>query len=290
MERNRNEIDLIELLIKIYLYIKRYLWIFLIAIAIAIIFTILKSILQKPVYTSSMVIETKNENDFMYALTFREIQQRFEKNPGELIVKIINSANNLIQNGNIEVLANRMGITSEQAEQINSVSASYKYTKGEAISNYVTINVSSSDKIIFKDLNTGIKNYINNNTFIKNKYLSDSIFLSNIIKKLDKKIIELDSLQNKFLKEGIVSDMFIYKENSFFLENIMLTSLKEKFIEELNNLDQINIVENFYIPIKKSAFNKNDYIINIAVFIFLSFIIIFIIIINTKANHYKNKS
>ena len=287
---NRNEIDLIELLIKIYLYLKRYVWIFLIAIAIAIIFTILKSTFQKPVYTSSMVIETKSENDFMYALTFREIQQRFEKNPGELIVKIINSANNLIQNGNIEVLANRMGITTEEAIQINSVSASYKYTKGEAVSNYVTINVSSSNKIIFKDLNTGIKNYINNNTFIKNKYSSDSIFLSNIIKKVDKKIIELDSLQNKFLKDGIVSDMFIFKESSFFLENIMLTSLKEKFIEELNNLDQINIVENFYIPQKKSPFNKNDFIINIAVFIFLSFIIIFIIIINTKANHYKNKS
>ena len=290
MENNKNEIDLIELFIKIYLYLRKYAWIILIAIIIGVVFSVVKSKFQKPVYTSSMIIETKTENNYMYAMTFKEFQERFEKNPGELIVKIINSANDLRRNGNIQVLADRMGLTTEKIQQISSISANYNYTKGEPISDYVTIIATTNNPDIFKPLNAGIINYINNNNYIKNIYIADSVLLTDIISKVNVKIIELDSLQKQLINEDIKKlDISLLGGKSYIMQSIQLVTLKEKLKIELSNLDQVKIVEDFYIPNPTKRSYKSGLIANISIFIFIGLMIIFFIILNKKAMQYKKK-
>ncbi|MCF6365102.1 MAG: hypothetical protein L3J35_02760 [Bacteroidales bacterium] len=286
---NKNEIDLIELLIKVYLYLKKYIWVLIIAISIGVIFTVIKSKSRKATYISSMVLKTKSENDFMYTFTFREFQNRFQKNPGELIVKIISSANELRKNGNLKALSKRMELTEEQVKKISSITASYNNKKGEAISNLVTINAVSTNKDVYKYLSNGIINYINNNSYINEKNKSDSIFLKQVIAKIDIKINELDSLQTKFMRSGNVKDIFIYKQNSFFAENIMLSSLKEKLIKELSGTKQTQIIEGFYLPKPTKKSIKSALIINVAIFVFIALFIIFFLIINKKAKQYIKK-
>lgn len=286
---NKNEIDLVELLIKVYLYLKKYIWILLLAVSIGIIYTLIKSNFQKDTYTSSMLLETKSENNYMYAVTFKEFQNRFETNPGELIIKIINSANELRKNGNLKVLAKRMELTEEQVKGISSIQSIYQYKRGEAISNLVTINASSSDKEVFNFLSSGIINYINNNKYITDKNKSDSIFLTEVINKIDKKIKEIDSLQTKSLNTNNVTNIFIYQENSLFSESIMLNSLREKLEKERMNIKQVQLVEDFYIPNPSKNNIKFNLIVNIAIFTFIGFLIIFFLILNKKANIYITK-
>ena len=177
-----------------------------------------------------------------------------------------------------------MNLTIDQAKQISSIKANYKYTKGEPISNFITINVNSTHKEIFVDLADGIINYINNNEYIKEQNKSDSIFLTEVIKKIDIKINELDNFQTNLTQPGrSVKDIFIFNENSFFSENIMLSSLNEKLKKELTDIKQVHLVEDFYIPNLSKKSIKSELIINLAIFSFLGFIIIFFIILNKKS-------
>ncbi len=288
-EKKRTEIDLIEILIKLYLYTLKYKWFFVIAIIISIAYSFITISIQEESFESSMVIKTDLEKDYMYAVTFQEFQNRFEQNPGELIIKVMNSADNLINNDNIDELAKRTEINSNILESLNSIKTEYKYTKGEAVSNYVTISVSASDTKIYNTLGEGIISFINSNSSILAKHQRDSVFLTEVIIKLDKKISELDSLQNKFLKTGKFNDLIIYKENSFFSENIMLTSLREQLSLDLKEINQVEIIEDFYIPKTNPKNLKKVLTSNVIIFLFISIILVFFLILNQKANDYKKR-
>ena len=290
METNtKNEIDLIETFLKIYIYLRKYFWIFIIAVSAGILFTIVKNVLSGSNYHSSMIIETKTKSNYMYAITFEEFQDRFEKNPGELILKVLNSANSLIENNNFTILAERMGLTEDQTEQIISINAQYKYIKEEPVSNFITIYANTKNPNLFNPLNNAIVNYINNNKYIKELYITDSIFLSKVISEIDIKIKELDSLQNQIMNDNLEkSNITIMGNASFMTESIQLVSMRGKLQSELNNLEKVNIVEDFYIPKKSSFFKIKEMIINIFIFILISFFVLLLIIINKKALKYKN--
>jgi hypothetical protein len=288
MEKNRNEIDLIELFFKFYLILKKYIWILLIPLAVGIIFTIIKFYTKSPVYSSSMIVKAQPDEDFMYAITLKEFQNKYDKNPVEVIEKIIKEASDYRSNGNIDILAKRMNLPVEKARQILSLSTSYRYEKGEAYSNLITINVKTANAELFKDLNAGIINYINNNPYIKNKNHSDSIQLSNIISKIDYKIKELDSIQKQLLNKGIYqSNITIVGEYSMFAETVQLTALKEKLNIHLKDLNRVQVVEEFYIPGSEDKSFKRDLIINEIICLLLGLVIILFIVINKKANSYK---
>ena len=63
----------------------------------------------------------------------------------------------------------------------------------------------------------------------------------------------------------------------------MLSSLNEKLKKELTDIKQVHLVEDFYIPNLSKKSIKSELIINLAIFSFLGFIIIFFIILNKKS-------
>ncbi len=287
MENNRNEIDLLELLIKIYLSLKKYWLVLLISVLAGIVLTIMKNIYFDKSYSSSMSVSVKPENDYMYAITFQKFSNRYEKNPAEIVTGIINQANKLIKSDNISLLAKKMNLSKSDLSGLKSISSAYNFEKGEAPGSIIQIKASSSDSKIFKKLGNGILYLINNNSFVKEKISEDSLMLVRIIKKIDIKLSELDSLQSKFLKNGKITDFFIFKNNSFFGESVKLTSLKERINKDLKNLKEVELVENFYIPKTKYASIKMPLLLNSIIFLFLGIIIIVFIEFNKKAKSFE---
>lgn len=286
-KHKENEIDLLELFIKIYLILKKYWWIFLISVIVGIAAAFVQSVNSADSYKSSMIISVKPENDYMYAFTFREFNKRYEKNPAELIVEIINQANELIENDNIGRLAKKMNFNEKQLQGLKTISSEHKTKKGEAPAEIVKINVVSTNKKIFNNLGKGLEFLINNNAYVKTRNYEDSLMLLKMITQIDIKSKELDSLQTKFLKNGKINDFFIFKQGSFFGESVMLSSLKEKLNNEIHNLKQVKVIEDFYIPkASKKSFSKKALTYVLLLFI-LSVIIIIIIIFNKKAKQYQ---
>jgi type IV secretory pathway component VirB8 len=64
-------------------------------------------------------------------------------------------------------------------------------------------------------------------------------------------------------------------------------SLKEKLIFELNNLNKVEIVENFYTPQVVHKLIYRELIISVFIAFFISLMIISIIILHQKAKNYK---
>jgi hypothetical protein len=289
MENNKNEIDLMELLIKIYLYLKKYWWIMLIGIVTGIVFTFAFGKSDSITYRSSMIISAKPDKDYMYAITFKEFSNRYEKNPAEAIVGIIDQAEGLIKDGDINRLAEKMNLSVSDLKGLKSISSEYKIEKGEAPGNIVNIFATSVNRDVYNKLGKGIVYLINHNTYVQNKNSEDSLMLLNMVKQIDVKLKELDSLQTKFLKNGKINDLIIFKDNSFFGESVMLNSLKEKLKNELQNIEEAKIVEDFYLPKPKPETKsiKIPLLINIVIFLFLSILLIFFIIFNKKAKLFE---
>jgi len=287
MENNKNEIDLLELLIKIYLYLKKYWWILIISVFAGIIFTFIKNKSSVKSYNSSMIVYAKQNDNYMYAVTFKEFSKRYEKNPAEVITGVINQANELIKSNNLDILARKMNLKAEDLKGLKVISSFYKTEKGEAHGNIVKINATSSNQDVYNNLGNGIEYLINNNAYVKSQISEDSLMLINIIQKIDIKSKELDSMQSKFLKNGKFNDLIIFKDNSFFGESVMLVSLKEKLIKKLQNLNQVKIVEDFFVPKSKTVNIKTALIINSLIFIFLGIFIIFFVVFNKKAKAFN---
>ena len=286
---NKNEIDLIELSLKIYLYFRKYFWVFLIAIVIGFVFALIKNKYMSKEYESSMILSIKTENNYMYAFTFDEKENKYKKNHIEIIDKLISSINSQIISGNISGLSKKMLIPAKQLKNIKSIKSDNNNKDDEEYCNIYKIDVTIKDTGVLNYLGAGIEYFVNNNSYIKKQLKSDSLFLTSVISKIEFKIIELDNLQKQISGEIFnQSNIALIGNRSHITESIQLVSLKEKLQSELNNLNKIEIVEDFYIPVNQSTSLIKDLIFSVAIMLFISFIIIFFIILNNKAKQYKN--
>ncbi len=291
MEKNRNEIDLIELLLKTYLILRKYIIFLVIPLVIGIVYTIIKSVSKTPIYSSYMIIKAQTDDDYMYTITLKEFQNKYDKNPVEIIEKIIKEASNYRSHGNIEILSKRMNLTEEKVKQLVSLSTSYKYEKGEAYSNLLTVHAKATNPELFHELSDGIINFINTNDYFKRQYLSDSILLSNIINKTELKIYELDSIHNQLSKKGIYqSNIMIVGEFSTYAESVQLTALKENLMKKMRNLNKVETIEEFYRPVIQEKSFIKGLIINIIISFLVGVFIIMFIIINKKANQISKQN
>ncbi|MCD4794176.1 MAG: hypothetical protein K8R54_13140 [Bacteroidales bacterium] len=287
MENNKNEIDLIELLIKIYLYLKKYYWVFLIAIVAGFVFAFIKNKYFSKEFESSMIISVKSDNDYInYNLSEKP---KTYKNQREIIEKLINSINSQIISENFTDLSKKLLIPENQLTDIKSIKSDNNEEDKSELSNIYKIDVVIKDTEILNYFGEGIKYYINNNSFIKKQIKSDSLFLTSVISKIELKIIELDNLQKQILEENFrQSNLAIIGNRSYITESIRLVSLREKLQSELFNLEKVNIIEEFYIPTKQTGSLIKDLFLSVAIMLFIGFIIISLIILNNKAKQYKS--
>lgn len=281
MDNNNNEIDIVELLLKTFIFFKKYLIIFVIAIILGFAFGKIKTNRLVTYYNSEMLLISKIQNDLDYKIMPRI---RKDNNIGNtaIITNIVNTAQSLIKSQNFELLEQRTGIDKKQLQEIVNINSKIVADDNSADFDYITVNVTVKNPEILNNLGAGIINFINNNEYIKEKTHKDSLLILELIAQTDKKIETLEEYQKKTLQNSRTEIMLIGK-SSIFSESVDLMSYKQKLMQELYSLSAARMVENFYTPKYKAAKSSNAVYIYPFLFFALAFFIALIIEINKKS-------
>ncbi len=288
-ENIKNEIDINELFIDVFVFLRKKIFIISAFLIAGIIIGIIKHYTGNPKYEVKMTAVSVIENNFLiYDISDKK---RYSYYSSEIAVNIINSLQYLIETKNYTELANKLNISNEDAVKIISISTDYLYpVEGTASeedknpTNFISITATIIDNKIIKNLQKGIENCIKENTYIKNIISQRKKLYRNMIKHIDNELIKLDSIQRAFIKNPVNNgDIVVVKENSFIVENVKLIAIKELLDAEYKEFTPFTSITDF----NHSNSNENTLIKSIAIFGFitliLGFIFIFVISYNKKA-------
>lgn len=282
MKKNNNEIDLVDLLLKLFIYTKKYFFVFAVAIVLGLVYGYIQNRNVAYNFKSEMIIVSKIQNELDYNMMPR-MKKEYNTGNVDIIDNIIKSAQKQISSRNYEYLSKRTGLTVDELKSVISISSKAVANDNSADFDYIEISASTKDKEIFTKLGKGIENYINNNEYIKRNNLKDSILISNLIKETNQKLEILSQYQDKTIKPNSNTEMLVVGENSVFGESVDMLSYKLKLEQELHSIKTARILENFFIPAGKTAASTRNLIIYPAIFFIISIFIVIILILNKKA-------
>ncbi len=229
---NNDEIDLVELLVKIVLLIKRNLLQIIIFFVVGTGLGYAYASLAPKVYESKMLVSSEILTESYSEKLFENLQNLIkEENYGELSIKI--------------------GLSEEEAVSLSKIlieSALKDKPQKEDEKKFFLITVEVMDQSILSKLQTGLLSYFLENDFVKVRVDQRKKYYSNLIKKVDDEITSLEEFKNK-----------IY--NGKFFEstkgNVMFdpTQVNSKIIElsrekgnlqiDLELVNSVQIVEGF---------------------------------------------
>lgn len=287
MAENRNEIDLIELVVRIYIYLKKYMWLLIIFMAAAIIYSFVSHKFLAKSYKSEMILSVKQDNDYMYAFTFQDPKHQRSERYCVIIEKLINTLSNRLEAQNYQELSDELNMDVELLKNISSLEGSFTSKDKTESFKLFSVEVYSKSNELFETLGNKLETYLNNNKHIKEQKHSDSIILTSLIHKTNQELKELDSIQSVLLQnKWNKSDIVFYQNLSYATETIKLQALKEKLSMELNSLDKVEIIDDFYKPIKNESSLVKQLLYSVFIAFILSILLIFIIVLNKRAKDY----
>ncbi len=238
-EKRNDEIDLIELFLKFYIFIKKNFWFLFISGIIGGCLGYSTKFITKEYYESSMLVES-------YTLS------------NDLIIEYINGFQNILLDENYQYLNTKTGLEEIESEAINEIIAKKLYDEiNEENLKYIKVSVKSNSNLLFENLSTGLLKY-----FISQKYVMNEIELfveqnNTLISKIDDEIKQLEKLQQKTITQTpSKGDVNIYNDQKSF-QSELLGLLKEKQYREklLKFATPFRVIQDFTIyqrPITKS--------------------------------------
>ncbi|MCU0420035.1 MAG: hypothetical protein MUC38_10330 [Cyclobacteriaceae bacterium] len=233
--RANDEIDLVELTVRVFRFFQRYFWLFVICTvggvgAGAALYSVVPDI-----YVSKMVIQsdilTESYSD-----------------------RITESIDNLIDEGNYALLSQRLGLTTDQAEKLRSIEIeSIKETKeqGKEESIFI-ITAEALDKSIITTLQDGIISYLRNNEFVKIRVQQRIEYYEKLILSIGEEIQSLDTLKQKLLAGKPIygksaGDMMLIDPTNIYDQIINLKRQQLEYRNALQLANSIQLVEGFTI-------------------------------------------
>jgi len=282
---NNQEIDLIEIIVKIFNFFKKYLILFVIAIILGIVVGFFKSRKSSTTYKSSMLITSGIKSDVYKQLS---IEGEFENN--NLIPDLIGYLNLQIQNADYQNLANKLNLDVAEVSKIISISVDEKEFNEKlkaSFSQNFLVTAEVVDNEIFKKLADAIKYYISNNLYVKNIGELQKKSAAELLDKLNVEIYKIDSIRNSINNQKN-SNFIIYNltENNS-ISAIQLYKSKMRILNNLELSEPVYIIEDFYNSSATTISSKKTlYIIPILLLIFAG---IFAIIREINILAKKNK-
>ncbi len=239
-EKGNNEIDLIEVFFKIYIFFKKKFWILFIATIIGAGLGYSTKFFAKPHFESSMIVKS-------YIMSSNLLS--------EYIVKF----QNLLNDENYKLLHEQTNLSIEELRSIKEITTEIPYDeKGKDELGYTIIHVKCIQNIVLDKLGNGILSFLEKEPYIKSEIES--------FKEKNTVIIDhiTDEISNIGLKNGQVSSKIseknkinIFNSNETFY-NELIFLLEEKFQreKELNNASAFRVIEDFIVynkPVKKTT-------------------------------------
>ena len=239
MKKESNEIDLLELLAKIYFLFKRNKYIILAFAVIGIITGIYKASKTESYYQTEMIVKTALEPEVVY----NQLQ----------ILSDFRSSNN------IALLAEELNITKGNAQQIKSI----KIEEIEEIeeSSLIKIVLEAHSTNIIPKIKRGIVNYTKSNKYLNEQLQTKQKHYKQYLNEISEALEILRKKENK--KNGSENpNEIIIGEEGYAGQIIQLMDKKEKVETNLSQNKPLNIIKNFHIPENK----RRDTTINIALY------------------------
>jgi len=241
MKKASNEIDLIELLAKIYFLFKRNKYIILTFAVIGIILGILKSSKTEAYFQTEMIVKTSIEPDAVY-------------NQLQTLSDFRNS-------NNLALLAEELNIAKEEATQIKRIEIE-KIEKNKEKENFLLkIILEVHNTKIIPKIRKGLINFTQSNEFLSQQLKNKQKHFEQYLHEISE---ALEIIQRKE-KQKINSDKFnesIIGEESYASQIIQLMDKKETIEKNLSQNKPLNIIKDFHNPENK----KRDTTIKITLY------------------------
>ena len=197
----------------------------------------------KPYYESSLILNVRNQ---------------IAKN---VSYRLFSFMNQLISNKEYESLGELLNISSEAAETITKVQfKEEKDISQEQNSIYIKIWVSTHDNSIFPSIEKGIINNLKSNNYLKEELSLSQKYNKEIIEKIQKELLQLDSLK-KTIEISLINNNkgngLIYGQPinpvSVYEKEFDLFTKQLTYEKETNLLSYFRIVDSFKIKSSPSG-------------------------------------
>lgn len=236
-QANNDEIDLVELLVKVVLLIKRNLLQIILFFVVGTGLGYAYASLAPKVYESKMLVSSE-------ILTESYSEKLFE------------TLQNLIKERNYSSIAPIIGLSEAEAAQLSKVtieSALKDKPQKEDEKIFFLITVELTDQRILPKLQAGIINYFQSNDFVKLRVDAKRKMHSEVISKIDEEIKSLEKFKTEIGDGSFFSKTkgdIMFDPTTVNSKIVGLTQEKETLEEKLTLISSVEVVEGF------TQFNK----------------------------------
>ncbi len=214
--KEEKEIDLIELVIKFIFFIKKRIFIFILITIIGTSFGFFKGFIEKKKYENKLI----GSSDIV---------------PNSVIFQIFNTLIEDFQNNNI-FFSKTLSLSKDVSNNIIKINLD---TVTYGINNSIIIKIQSKDSLSCVQTKTAFINYLQKNTLIKEEYTFYINQKKQLLTEINKKIIELDSLQ-RFIRVASYNNKNPFTViNSTYSEYINLVEKKQLIEKEIQLSNRI---------------------------------------------------
>ncbi len=229
-----DEIDLGELLLKLFKIVNRNKLILIIFTALGMAGGITRYYLKVPVYESSMMLRSDILTE-AYSETLTDNLKR------------------LIEERNDALLSEKLSITAEEASHLVDIkveSVEEANTPVGAVKNIIfLISVEITDNGILENLQAGIVNFLENNEFVKKRIDLRRKRFEALVSQVNKEIKEIDSLKKR-MNEGIIynqqgANLVVLDPSNVYEKALSLFKEELTYQENLELIDSIQLIEGF---------------------------------------------
>ncbi len=264
MRKEENEIDLLELLAKIYFLFKRNKYIILAFIIIGVIVGIYKSTGSEAYYKTNMVAKSPLSEDE--------------------IIEQLQSLSELQQKNNPKLLSEELNLNLNEARKIKFL----KVEKTEEKSNLIQIKLEVFTNNLIPKIKEGIIQYLNTNPYVKRELEDRQEHYEEYLEKITE---ALEILREKENKKDLPQEAkaILVSEESYSGQIIRLMNKKGNIEENLRNNQPLIIIKDFNIPETPQKDIKFQIALYTIIGFILGIIVVFSITLLKKLENYKKE-
>ncbi len=266
MRKEENEIDLLELMAKIYKLLKRNKYIILVFVIIGLIVGIYKSIGSEAYYKTNMLAKSPLSNTE--------------------IIEQLQSLSELQQNNNNEPLSEELNITLEETKKIKFIEVG----KTEEESHLIQIKLEVFNNNLIPKIKEGIIQYLETNPYIKRELKRRQEHYQEYLEKINEALEILREKENTKNLPQAAKEILVSGESESYSDQIIKLMNKKGSIEQtlLRNQPLI-IVKDFHKPENPQKDIKFQIILYTIIGFILGIIVVFFITLLRKLENYKKQ-
>lgn len=158
----------------------------------------------------------------------------------------------LIEEGNLSVLAGRLGVDKETAAKIRKIEVKSIFEKEsdnkEKVS-YFEVTATVTDNSILPQLQEGIVHFLQNNEFVQKRAAIKEEGLKTLIERIDKEIAQIDSVKRKIGESVALSatspNVVLMEPSNLYEQALLMAEKQQEYRMQLALVESFQVVQGF---------------------------------------------